>query len=217
MHHRQKRPSPSCLWIRLSEATAAGRSVWNWDGPRKAETNKWLLQTVSVKEKTLKTLLPVITAGRSETAQHCSSLLFGHLYIYIFFPKGKQIRVFPLRKSVGKGRLTTRRNGAGLIETERGQGHSGHFFRNLHKEDRASAEAAGQEGDGRQTRAQEGSCRHWNQIEFLMKQNSEEMNGWPQTKSWSAACCQEKPLLLAPGQTENPIGNFYHLIAGRGH
>lgn len=84
---------------------------------------------------------------------------------------------------MGKGRLTTRRNGAGLIETERGQGHNGHFFRNLHKEDRASVEAAGQEGDGRQTRAQEGSCRHRNQIEFLMKQNSEEMNGWPQTKS----------------------------------
>lgn len=94
---------------------------------------------------------------------NCTTQLLSFIwpFIYIFFsPKGKHIRAFPLRKSVGKGRLTTRRNGAGLIETERGQGHSGHFFRNLHKEDRASAEAAGQEGDGRQTRAQEGSCRH---------------------------------------------------------
>lgn len=45
---------------------------------------------------------------------------------------------------MGKDQLTTRRNGAGPTETQSRQGHNGHFFQNLRKEDSASAGAAGQ-------------------------------------------------------------------------
>lgn len=63
-------------------------------------------------------------------------------------------------------------------------------------------------GDGRQTLAREGNCRHWNQIEFLVKQNSEEMNGWPQTKQRSGGCCREKAPPPSPGQSRKSNRKF---------
>jgi hypothetical protein len=39
----------------------------------------------------------------------------------------------------------------------------------------------------------------------------------PKQSSDLVAAVEKKPLPLALGKAENPIGNFYHLVAGRDH
>lgn len=52
---------------------------------------------------------------------------------------------------------------------------------------------------------------------FLIKQKSEEINGLWKNKGTIWWLLLGRPLPSAVGNPENPIGSFYHLMAGRGH